>query len=248
MYNEQYFQELTVSGILTNDWLLFDTGAAADCCPENYATDYPLLPVGTNPPTLRTVTKQNIIIEGRRLVGYNFDGSTVYINYYVTNVPYCVVAAGRLLSQGFRTELGRECTLILPPTLQNRQGLRHIMKRCGPLMFLTPPRLEYQDTMKDVTHYFHLHQSHSVGILTDHSMTPTSSGIDLEIAALRTGKQDDWTLHKTAGILTRTHKVPRKALFVPTVYNKCPVALHLPDDKRVTHTHYLWRWHTSSTD
>ena len=126
LYNEQYFRELTVSGVFNSEWLLFDTGAAAHCCPRDSANDYPLLPVGVNPPTLRTVTKQDITIIGRRLVGYDFGGSTVYIHYYVTNIPYCVVAAGRLLSQGFITELGRRCTLILPPTLENRQGLRHI--------------------------------------------------------------------------------------------------------------------------
>ena len=77
VYNEHYFKELTASGVLGTEWLLFDTGAAAHCCPENYAEDYPLLPVGANPPTLRTVTRQNINIIGRRLVGYDFGGSIV---------------------------------------------------------------------------------------------------------------------------------------------------------------------------
>ena len=140
-----------MSCVFNSEWLLFDTGAAAHYCPRDYATDYPLLPVGVNPPTLRTVTKQDITILGRRLIGHDFGGSTVYINYDVTNVPYCVVAAGRLLSQGFTTELGRHCTLILPPTLEHRQGLRHTMHRCGPLMFLTPQRLNYDPTTMNIT-------------------------------------------------------------------------------------------------
>ena len=37
-------------------WILFDSGAAARCCPADYAPDYPLLPVGKDPPTLRSVT------------------------------------------------------------------------------------------------------------------------------------------------------------------------------------------------
>ena len=33
-------------------WILFDSGAAAHCCPADYAPDYPLLPVGKDPPKL----------------------------------------------------------------------------------------------------------------------------------------------------------------------------------------------------
>ena len=32
-------------------WILLDSGAAAHCCPLDYAPDYPLLPVGKNPPS-----------------------------------------------------------------------------------------------------------------------------------------------------------------------------------------------------
>ena len=37
-------------------WILFDSGAAAHCCPLDYAPDYPLLPVGKNPPKLSPIT------------------------------------------------------------------------------------------------------------------------------------------------------------------------------------------------
>ena len=41
---------------IEREWVLFDSGAAARCCPFGYASDYPLLPLGPNPPNLRSAT------------------------------------------------------------------------------------------------------------------------------------------------------------------------------------------------
>ena len=57
-------------------WILFDSGAAAHCCPLDYAPDYPLLPVGKNPPRLRRVTGKPLNIIGRKLIRYDASGVT----------------------------------------------------------------------------------------------------------------------------------------------------------------------------
>ena len=44
------------SGIVGSTWILFDSGASANCCPPWFAEDYPLLPVGSNCPILRSIS------------------------------------------------------------------------------------------------------------------------------------------------------------------------------------------------
>ena len=86
---------------LQEDWVLFDSGAAAHCCPANYASDYPLLPLGENPPKLRSVTGKPLQLYGRRLVRYNCDGVYLNVIYYVCDVPFCFVSVARMVLQGF---------------------------------------------------------------------------------------------------------------------------------------------------
>ena len=63
------------------DWILFDSGAAAHCCPLDYAPDYPLLPVGKNPPRLRSVTCKPLNIIGRKVIRYDAAGVKLFTNY-----------------------------------------------------------------------------------------------------------------------------------------------------------------------
>ena len=64
-------------------WILFDSGAAAHCCPLDYAPAYPLLPVGKNPPDLKSITGIPLNIIGRKLIRYDAPETVLYINYYV---------------------------------------------------------------------------------------------------------------------------------------------------------------------
>ena len=65
------------------DWILFDSGASANRCPTNYATEYPLLPVGENVPKLKSATGEPLEIHGRRVIHYNWNEVKLFINYYV---------------------------------------------------------------------------------------------------------------------------------------------------------------------
>ena len=85
--------ENCISSLSTKkDWILFDSGAAAHCCPLDYAPDYPLLPVGKNPPRLRSVTGKPLHIIGRKLIRYDAVGVRLFTKYYVCDVPFCIVS------------------------------------------------------------------------------------------------------------------------------------------------------------
>ena len=87
-------------------WILFDSGAAAHCCLLDYAPDYPLLPVGKNPPKLRSVTGKPLNIIGRKPIRYDASDTALYVNYYVCDVPFCIVSVARMLLQDYCTLQG----------------------------------------------------------------------------------------------------------------------------------------------
>ena len=124
-------------------WILFDSGAAAHCCPLDYAPDYPLLPVGRNPPKLRSVTGKPLIIIGRKLVRYDASGVTFFVNYYVCDVPFCIVSVARMLLQGFCTVLSKDSMKLLTPKRESIDITRH-----GTLLYLTPDFVPYHPDMK----------------------------------------------------------------------------------------------------
>ena len=96
-------------------WILFDSGAAAHCCPADYAPDYALLPVGKGPPKLRSVTGKPQNILGRKLIKYDAAGVSLFVNYYVCDVPFCLDSVARMLLQGYWTALGKDCMELMTP-------------------------------------------------------------------------------------------------------------------------------------
>ena len=72
----------------------------------DYAPDYPLLPVGKDPPKHRSVTGKPLNILGRKLIKYDAAGVSLFVIYYVCDVPFCLVSVARMLLQGYWTVLG----------------------------------------------------------------------------------------------------------------------------------------------
>ena len=128
---------------LKEHWILFDSGAAAHCCPLDYAPDYPLLPVGKNPPRLRSVTGKPLNIIGRKLIRYDASGVTFYVNYYVCDVPFCIVSVARMLLQDFCTIFSKDSMKLLTPQHASIDITRH-----GTLLYLTPDFVPYHPDMK----------------------------------------------------------------------------------------------------
>ena len=127
-------------------WILFDSGAAAHCCPLDYAPDYPLLPVGKNPPDLKSVTGMPLNIIGRKLLRYDAPGATLFMNYYVCDVPFCIVSVERMLLQDFCTVLTKDSMKLLTPERTSVDITRH-----GTQLYLTPDFVPYHPDVKNWT-------------------------------------------------------------------------------------------------
>ena len=123
-------QHLTVA---PTSWILFDSGAAANCCPKNFAPEWPLLPItGTKPP-LRSVTGQRLKIYGRKLVGMKSGDCDFCLHFYVTDIDYPLISVGRLLNQGYQVELSSEEMVLKSPC-----GSKIPLHRHGSLLFMKP--------------------------------------------------------------------------------------------------------------
>ena len=108
-------QHLTVAPTVDTSWILFDSGAAANCCPKHFAPEWPLLPITGVKPPLRRVTGQPLKIYGRKLVGMKSGNCEVYLHFYVTDIDYPLVSVGRLLNQGYQVELSSEEMVLKSP-------------------------------------------------------------------------------------------------------------------------------------
>ena len=93
-------QHLTVAPTVDTSWILFDSGAATNCCPKNFAPGWPLLPITGVKPPLRSVTGQPLKIYGRKLVRMKSGDCEFYLHFYVTDIDYPnpLVSVGRLLN------------------------------------------------------------------------------------------------------------------------------------------------------
>ena len=88
-------QHLTVAPTVDTSWVLFDSGAAANCCPKNFAPEWPLLPITGVKPPLRSVTGQPLKIYGRKLVGMKSGDCEFCLHFYVTDIDYPSIGFSR---------------------------------------------------------------------------------------------------------------------------------------------------------
>ena len=52
------------AGLVDRTWILFDSGACANCCPEWFAPDYPTLPLNESAPSLRSLSGKTLDVQG----------------------------------------------------------------------------------------------------------------------------------------------------------------------------------------
>ena len=219
-------------------WILFDSGAAAHCCPLDYAPDYPLLPVGKNPPKLGSVTGKQLNIIGRKLIRYDASGVTFFDNYYVCDVPFCIVSVARMLLQDFCTVLSKDSMKLLTPKRESIDITRH-----GTLLYLTPDFVPYHPDMKIIEEELDQYMS---TLDIDMSKVPEPpTGVDA-VEQLKTlintlkpmyYHTDVWQLDEANYTLTRVHKRPRRAFFIPE-QSDCPVPLDRLNGQRAIHLDY----------
>ena len=219
-------------------WILFDSGAVAHCCPLDYAPDYPLLPVGKNPPDLKSVTGMPLNIIGRKLIRYDAPETRLYINYYVCDVPFCIVSVARMLLQDFCTVLTKDSMKLLTPQRAPVDITRH-----GTLLYLTPDIVPYHPDMKIVEEELDQHMSTLDVDMTKVPELPTEvDAVEQLKSLINTLKStcyhtDVWQLDEANHTLTRVHKCPRRTFFTPES-SDCPVPLDRLNGQRTTHLNY----------
>ena len=203
----------------SSKWVLFDSGAAAHCCPKNFAKEWPLLPLPERPPPLRSVTGQLLNIYGRRLVGMKVGDVEFHMHFYVTDIPYPIVSVGRLLSQGYTAVLGSDTQALQAP-----DGQTIPVSREGSLLFLKPEILPFVKSDFEVV-CVALHDNFRMAANRE------SSAKSFKPVYYHA---DRWHFDVARNVLVRYHKRPRRALFVPTGTSDRPVALDQLAQQRKT--------------
>ena len=214
-------QHLTVAPTVDTSWILFDSGAAANCCPKNFAPEWPLLPITGVKPPLRSVTGQPLKIYGRKLVGMKSGNCEFYLHFYVTDIDYPLVSVGRLLNQGYQVELSSEEMVLKSPC-----GSKIPLHRHGSLLFMKPSLLLFDSVeYEPVCVTFHEKFKPKISESTSNENTPK------DLVAPTSGFKpiyyhaDRWYFDTSRNVLIRYHKRQRKNLFTPEGTSDRPVEL-----------------------
>ena len=211
----------------TGPWILFDSGAATHCCPKDFASEWPLLPLTGRAPPLRSISGQPLTVFGRRLVKVDFEGQpcflhfyVCFLHFYVCDVPYCVVSVGRLLRSGFDVNLSSK----KPNTLETPDGHKVPITRHGSLLFLRPTLAPFNK------------EEFEVVCNTFHTQSAQGTIVAPVFRPLVQYHVDKWEL--SGNTLTRIHKRARATFFSPEGTKDRPVDLKDLADERVTYFEY----------
>ena len=62
-------------------WILFDFGAAANCCPPDFAPEFLLLQLDERAPPLKSISGQTLNISGGKLVAFEIEKKRLWLNF-----------------------------------------------------------------------------------------------------------------------------------------------------------------------
>ena len=126
-------------------WVLFHSGAAANCCPPDFARECPLLPLDERAPPLQGISRQTLNIYGRKLVAFEIERKRSWLNFYVCDSPYSVISVARLLQQGCKATLSFEGLRLQGPSGESMPVVRYgsPLLLCRKLVRFDP--MEYAD-------------------------------------------------------------------------------------------------------
>ena len=82
------------AGLVDKTWILFDSGACANCCPDWFAPEYPVLPLNESAPSLRSLSGKTQDVQGRKIVQLDCgNGHSRSVQFYVcTGISECARA------------------------------------------------------------------------------------------------------------------------------------------------------------
>ena len=128
------------AGLVDKSWILFDSGACANCCPEWFAPDYPVLPLNESAPSLRSLFGKTLDVQGRKIVQLDGGhGHSLSVQFYVcTGIPFPLVSVARLLLQDFWTVMAKDYLALIDPV-----GKPVPIVRQGTLIYLCPTVIPY---------------------------------------------------------------------------------------------------------
>jgi hypothetical protein len=219
--------EHLIAPVVSSNFVLFDSGAAANVCPPDFASEWPLLPLTESPPPLRAISGDTLKILGRRLVGMNFGNADMYIHFYVCeSIPYAIVSVARLLKQGYHVELGCHRKTLSTPNSQVIPIEQH-----GSLLYLNAKikKFEKRD-FDDVVSDFHTHFDRR--LLTQGMIAAVGSQGSKPMVYYHA---DRWNFDPDNSTLTRLHVRPRKTLFTPDKIKDMPITPEELAEERYTY-------------
>ena len=190
-------------------WTLFDSGAAANCCPPDFAPEFPLIQLDERAPPLKSTSGQTLNIYGRKLVAFEIEGKSLWMKCYVRHVPYSIISVARLLQQGCKATLSSEGSRLEGPSGESMPVVRY-----GSLLFLCPKLVSF-----DPSEYSEFSTSFHVQF----AVRPPPGLVAPTFKKTFQYRADCWVLDSANHTLTRLHKRPRATLFSPEGTQDRPV-------------------------
>ena len=111
-----------------NHWILFDSGASANCCPKDFGSEWPLLPLNGEPPPLRSISGQPLHVYGRRLIRMTLDGFPACFHF--TFVMF--LTQSFRLPDYFYKDTRSTWTPLIPVLWQHQMDKKHRLKILSP--------------------------------------------------------------------------------------------------------------------
>ena len=203
-----------------NHWILFDSGASANCCPKDFGSEWPLLPLNGEPPPLRSISGQPLHTSCLRpsVVRMTLDGFPRCF-HVICDVPYPVISVARLLLQGYKVNMNSPDTCALTtPDGQEARIVRH--KSWFTFVSLSPRDSFNEYDFAPLCNEFHAQFN---------SETPPGF-----MAAFKPVyyHADRWILK--VNMLIRLHPRARKTLFVPNGTKDRPIPVGDLANQRTT--------------
>ena len=159
-------------------------------------------------------------IYGRKLVAFEIEGKRLWLNFYVSDIPYNIISVARLLQQGCKATLSSEGSRLEGPS-----GESMPVVRCGSFLFLCPKLVSF-----DPGEY----SDFSASLHAQFAVRPPAGLVAPTFKKTFQYHADCWELDRANHILTRLRKRPRATLFSPEGTQDRPVELKDVAGERTT--------------
>ena len=132
---------------------------------------------------------------GRSLIEYDAANASLFVNYYVCDVPFCLASVAGMLLQGYWTVLGKDCMKLMTPQEETIN-----VTRLGTLLYLTPSLFAYETESMSTCERALDEYMNTLGVdLNSVDVPPTDPGTDA-VEQLK-----HWSILYSQSTITLTH-------------------------------------------